>query len=86
MSITRVVRYGDAADALSRVLGQQIRYVPRSDEEAKTGMLSAGMPAFCADHLLDLFRVYRSGAAAGEETRGLGCRNRERHRTQYRPL
>ncbi len=64
LSGPEALSYDDAANALSRVLGRQIRYVPLSDEDAKTGMLSAGVPGFYADHLLDLFRVYRSGVAS----------------------
>ena len=56
--------YGDAAGVLSRVLGRKINYVPVSDEAARAGMMSAGIPDFYADYLVDLNRFYRKGTAA----------------------
>lgn len=64
LSGPQALTYGEAAEVLSRVLGGPIRYVALSDEAARAGMLSAGMPDFYADYLLDLFRVYRTGAAS----------------------
>ncbi|WP_437817564.1 SDR family oxidoreductase [Sorangium sp. So ce1078] len=56
--------YGEAADTLSRVLGKEVRYVAVSDDAAKAGMVSAGMPEFYADYVIDLHRYYRSGAGS----------------------
>lgn len=64
LSGPQALTYGDAADVLSRVLERTIRYVAVSDEDARAGMLSGGMPDFYADHLIDLFRAYRTGIAA----------------------
>lgn len=64
LSGPRAFSYGEAAEVLSRVLGRQIKYVMLSDDAARAGMLSAGIPDFYADYLLDLFRVYRTGAAS----------------------
>jgi len=56
------VRLEHRTERQASVLGRRIRYIPLSDEEARAGMLSSGMPDFCAGHLLDLLRAYRSGA------------------------
>jgi uncharacterized protein YbjT (DUF2867 family) len=56
--------YTQAAEVLSRVLGKKVAYVAVSDEAAKAGMMSAGIPAFYADYLVDLNQFYRKGSAA----------------------
>lgn len=64
LSGPQALSYSDAANALSRVLGKEVAYVALTDDAARAGMIGAGMPDFYADALLDLFRVYRTGAAA----------------------
>ena len=56
--------YTEAALVLSRVLGKKVSYVAVSDEAAKAGMMSAGIPEFYADYLVDLNQFYRKGGAA----------------------
>lgn len=56
--------YAEAAAVLSRVLERPIRYVALSDEDARGGMVGAGIPADYADALVDLNRLYRTGAGA----------------------
>ncbi|HKQ71113.1 MAG TPA: NmrA family NAD(P)-binding protein [Polyangiaceae bacterium] len=56
--------YGDAAEVLSRVLGKQVRYVAVNDDAAKAAMVSAHMPAFYADYLVELYQYYRTGAGS----------------------
>jgi len=57
--------YYEIATKLSAATGKAIRYVPLSDGDAKEGMVAAGIPAFYADYLIDLNRVYREGGGAG---------------------
>ena len=64
LSGPQALSYDEAADILSRVLDRRISYVALSDDAAKAGMLAAGMPDFYADHMLDLFRAYRTGVAS----------------------
>ncbi len=56
--------YHDAANILSRVLGQKITYIALTDDAARAGMLSAGLPDFYAGTIVDLFRAYRGGIAS----------------------
>jgi len=56
--------YHQIAAKLSAATGKAIRYVPLSDDDAKAGMVAAGIPAFYADYLVDLNRVYREGGGA----------------------
>jgi uncharacterized protein YbjT (DUF2867 family) len=66
LSGPQALSYDEAADILSRVLDRRISYVALSDDAAKAGMLAAGMPDFYADHMLDLFRAYRTGVVTGD--------------------
>ncbi|WP_437717220.1 hypothetical protein WMF45_12865 [Sorangium sp. So ce448] len=43
----------------------QIEDVAASDEAAKAGMVAGGIPELYADAMIDLNRLYRSGAGAG---------------------
>jgi uncharacterized protein YbjT (DUF2867 family) len=52
------------AERFSEVLGRTIRYVAVEEDAAREWMLGAGMPAWTVDKVLDLYRYYRSGAAA----------------------
>lgn len=52
------------AEKLSRALGRTIRYVDLSPDELKKSLLSAGVPEWAANALLDLQRFYREGGAS----------------------
>ncbi|MBI2212748.1 MAG: SDR family oxidoreductase [Acidobacteria bacterium] len=56
--------YHDVAAKLSTATGKAIRYVPLSDDDAKSGMVGAGIPPFYADLLVDLNRHYRAGGGS----------------------
>src|SRR5207247_9504865 len=56
--------YGQIAEALSRVLGRTIRYVPIAPEQYKQAAVAAGTPEGYADALVDLNRYYLTGNAA----------------------
>lgn len=57
--------YEDVARALAAVSGRDVRYVAASEEEARQGMLDAGVPEAVAAMLLEVFRELRNGVAAG---------------------
>ena len=52
------------AQKLSEVLGREIQFVSLAPEAFKAALISAGMPAWNADALVDLQRLYREGKAA----------------------
>jgi uncharacterized protein YbjT (DUF2867 family) len=52
------------AEKLSRVLGRTIKYVDASPDDFKRGLLSAGVPEWSANALVDLQRLYREGGAS----------------------
>jgi uncharacterized protein YbjT (DUF2867 family) len=52
------------AEKISRVVGRKIRYVDLPPAEFKKAQLSAGVPEWSADALLDLQRLYREGKAS----------------------
>ena len=52
------------AEKISRVVGREISYVDLPPAEFRKAMLSAGVPAWSADALLDLYRFYREGKAS----------------------
>ena len=52
------------AEKLSRVLGRAIRYVDVPPEDFKKSLLSAGVPEWSANALIDLQRLYREGVAS----------------------
>jgi uncharacterized protein YbjT (DUF2867 family) len=56
--------YADIAERFSRVLGRKIRYGDVPEGAARQSMLSAGMSEWQVDKVLDLFRYYKTGAAA----------------------
>jgi uncharacterized protein YbjT (DUF2867 family) len=56
--------HADIAARFSQVLGRTIRYVDVPEDAASDWMLAAGVPAWTVDKLMDLYRYYRSGAAA----------------------
>ena len=55
---------GEQVDILSEVLGRRIEYVPITDEVARKGMETAGMPALLIDALIPFATFIRSGRAA----------------------
>ena len=56
--------HAEIAERFSQVLGRTIRHVDVTEDAAREWMLAAGVPAWTADKLMDLYRYYRSGAAA----------------------
>jgi len=54
----------EIAERFSQVLGRTIRYVDVPEDAAREWMSAAGIPAWTVDKVLDLYRYYRSGAAA----------------------
>jgi len=55
---------GHVAEKISRVAGRKISYVDLPPAEFRKALLSAGMPEWSADALLDLQRLYREGKAS----------------------
>jgi len=55
---------GELAQILSDNLGRGIRYIDLPPAQLKQALLSAGVPEWSADALLDLQRLYREGKAA----------------------
>jgi uncharacterized protein YbjT (DUF2867 family) len=53
--------YADCAAALSAELKRPVAYVPAAAEDARRGMLAAGMPAWRVDALSQLFTELREG-------------------------
>jgi uncharacterized protein YbjT (DUF2867 family) len=68
--------HAEIAECFSKVLGRTIRYVDVPEDAARESMLSAGIPAWTVDKLLDLYRYYRGGAAA-EVTYNVECIGRK---------
>jgi uncharacterized protein YbjT (DUF2867 family) len=56
--------YGQIAQTLSSVLGRTLRYISISSADYRQASVTAGVPEGYADALADLFRYYRTGAAA----------------------
>jgi uncharacterized protein YbjT (DUF2867 family) len=54
----------EIAQILSDELGREIRFINLSPAQLKEALLSAGVPEWNADALLDLQRLYREGKAA----------------------
>lgn len=54
----------EVADRLSAATGNPIRYINVPPEEARAGQLAAGMPAYLADALAELFAERRNGKEA----------------------
>ena len=55
---------GHVAEKISQVAGRKISYVDLPPAEFRKALLSAGMPEWSADALLDLQRLYREGKAS----------------------
>ena len=56
--------HAEIAERFSQVLGRTIQFVDVAEDAAREWMLAAGLPAWQVDKVLDLYRYYRSGAAA----------------------
>jgi uncharacterized protein YbjT (DUF2867 family) len=56
--------HAEIAERFSQVLGRTIQYIAVEEDAAREWMLGAGMPAWTVDKVLDLYKYYRSGAAA----------------------
>ena len=54
----------DAAQQLSAILKRSIRYVDASPEQARNGMLMAGMPDWYVEDMLGFYEFYATGAGA----------------------
>jgi uncharacterized protein YbjT (DUF2867 family) len=54
----------DIAARLSAVLGRDIELVALDDDALRNGMLSAGVPEWNVEGLLELYAIYGTGAAA----------------------
>jgi uncharacterized protein YbjT (DUF2867 family) len=55
--------YAEAAAAFSKVLGRPVAYADTAPDDARRGMLAAGMPAWLIDAILGLADGFRSGRA-----------------------
>jgi uncharacterized protein YbjT (DUF2867 family) len=55
---------GQIAEKISRVAGRKINYVDLPPAEFRKAILSAGVPEWSADALVDLQRLYREGKAS----------------------
>jgi len=53
--------YADVAATLTRVLGKAVRYVDVPPEAARDSMLQAGMPAWNADAVTELYGAFATG-------------------------
>ena len=54
----------EIAQILSAELRREIRFINLAPEKLRDGLLSAGVPEWNADALLDLQRLYREGKAS----------------------
>jgi uncharacterized protein YbjT (DUF2867 family) len=52
------------AEILSRTLGREIKYVDLPAAQMKQALLTAGMPEWNADGILDLSELYRTGGSS----------------------
>jgi len=67
--------YAEIAAALTKVLRRPIAYAAVAPEDARRGMLEAGMPAWRVEALLGLFEQFRAGraeAVTGDVRRATG--------------
>ena len=56
--------HAEIAERFSQVLGRTIQYVDVPEDAAREWMLAAGIPPWTVDKVSDLYRYYRTGAAA----------------------
>lgn len=52
------------AQILTRALGREVRYINLTPDQLRPALLTAGVPEWNADALLDLQRLYREGKAS----------------------
>jgi len=55
--------YAEVAGVLAAALGRPVAYVDVAPEDARRGMLEAGMPAWLVDAVLGLYERFRAGGA-----------------------
>ncbi|MFI6239516.1 NAD(P)H-binding protein [Micromonospora sp. NPDC050795] len=55
------ITLGQAADEITRTLGQPVRYVPQSPQQARDGLLQAGLDQWSAEVLAEYRVAYGSG-------------------------
>jgi uncharacterized protein YbjT (DUF2867 family) len=58
------IDYAQVAMTFSRVLGRPVKYVDLPPEQARTGMLSTGLPEWLVDILLGTSSIYAAGRGA----------------------
>jgi uncharacterized protein YbjT (DUF2867 family) len=57
----QTISFADVADQLAQATGNDITYIPVTDQTARTSMLQAGMPAWIVGMLLEYAQAYASG-------------------------
>lgn len=57
------ITYGQVAAALSGVTGRAVEYVDLLADDAKRGMVQAGLPDFVAEQIVTIFALAQQGAA-----------------------
>jgi uncharacterized protein YbjT (DUF2867 family) len=70
------ISHTEIAERFSHVLGRTINYVDVPEDAARQSMLGAGMSAWQVEKVLDLYRYYKTGAAA-EVTNNVECLGRK---------
>ena len=83
--------HGDAADKLTALLGHRVNYVPLDDDAYRGALESAGLSAWYAGGLGDLYRFYREGKAAAvtdavERVTGRAARTLDAYLTEHRAV
>lgn len=81
--------YDQVAETVGRVLGKPVRYEQLTPEQDRSALLSAGVPAWLADGLVELAEVARSGGAAAvtdevQKATGRPARSLEEFVTEHR--
>jgi uncharacterized protein YbjT (DUF2867 family) len=57
------------ADVVGRVTGRQLRYQEVTEDQARQGMLGAGMPGFFVDLMMDMYAELQAGRMERSQTR-----------------
>jgi uncharacterized protein YbjT (DUF2867 family) len=65
LSGPEALTYIQIADKLSAAIGKKVSYIDISEEEFKKGAVSAGIPEFYADAIIDLIHDYEAGHGSG---------------------
>ncbi len=58
------ITHRQVASTLSKATGKNIKYVSMTDEQARQGMASMGMPAWMVDGMLGLYANFKTGTAS----------------------